>query len=290
MLSGQPLQVLFVGTPFESPVFTTFFGIPVVLMNYSATIIPVILATYVASKLEKAIKKITPAVIASFVVPMFTLIIIVPFTFLVIGPIAVILSEAIGSAIVGTYEISPAIVSGIVGALWIPLVIFGLHGAVVPIAFANYFTMGYDVILPMITGHSFAAAGVVLAMALKIQDKKKKGLALSAGISAGIVGVTEPAIYGFLITNKKLLGLVCIISGIGGGLIGYTGTKLFQISGQGIFAIPSFIESEGSGVPTGLIVIVIVMIGSFLAAFISTLLFYREKNQTELSYSSNINK
>ncbi|WP_391557661.1 PTS transporter subunit EIIC [Robertmurraya sp.] len=280
MMSGEPLKVLFKGTIIESPVYTTLFDIPVILMNYSSTIIPAILATYVASKIEKRIKKITPTVIASFGVPMFTLLIIVPFTFLIIGPVAVLLSQAVGSAIVGTYEISPTLVSGLVGALWIPLVIFGLHGAVVPIAFANFFTMGYDVILPMITGHSFAAAGVVVAIALKTKDKKKKGLAISAGISAGIVGVTEPAIYGFLLAQKKLLALVCLISGVGGGLIGYTGTKLFQISGQGVFALPSFIKTDESGMPLGLIVIAIVMLGSFLLATILTYIFYKEKEST----------
>jgi len=288
LISGEPLQVLFKGTIIESPVFTTFFGIPVILMNYTSTIIPVILAAYVAAKLERRIKRLTPDMIASFGVPMFTLIIIVPLTFLIIGPVAVILSEAIGSAILTTYDFSPTLISALVGGLWIPLVIFGLHGAVVPIAFANFFTVGYDVILPMITGHGFAAAGAVLAMTLKEKDKKKKGLAASASFSAGVVGVTEPAIYGFLLVHKKILVLVCLISAIGGGVIGMTGTKLWQITGQGIFATPSFIEADGSGVPMGIIVIVSVMIGTFIVSFVATYILFRnnKKNTREVSQDS----
>ena len=144
ILSGQPLYSVFTGTIFESSVYTTLFGLPVLLMSYSSTIIPIIVSCYSASKIEKFAKKITPQIISSFGVPFITLLIIVPFTFLVIGPVTVILSQAIGKIILATYNVSPIIVSALLGGLWIPMVVFGIHGAVVPIAFANYFSMGFD--------------------------------------------------------------------------------------------------------------------------------------------------
>ncbi|MFS0883248.1 PTS transporter subunit EIIC [Metabacillus niabensis] len=293
LVQGDPSGTLFKGTIFESSIYTEFFGIPLILTNYSATIIPAILAVFVASKIESVIKKFVPNGLSTFGVPMVTLLIAVPITFVIIGPLSVVVSEALGSLIIGTYDLSPGIISAIVGGLWIPMVIFGVHGAIVPIAFTNFFTMGYDVILPMITGHGFAAAGAVLAIALKTKDKKKRGLGISASFSSGVVGVSEPAIYGFLLLHKKILGLVCLISAVGGGVIGFTGTRLLQITGQGIFAAPSFIEAGGSGVPKGLIVIVLVMVLSFVIAFLVTFLFYREKEvnvQQEQVLSNQLNK
>ena len=112
-------------------------------------------------------KKVTPKLLSSFGVPFITLLIITPVTFLVVGPITVIISQGLGNIILAIYNISPTIVSALLGGLWLPMVLLGIHGAIVPIAFANYFSMGYDVILPMITAHSFALAGIALGVSLR---------------------------------------------------------------------------------------------------------------------------
>lgn len=283
ILAGEPLYSIFAGTIFESAVYTKFFGIPVVLMNYSSTIIPIIVACYCASKVEKFAKKITPQIIGSFGIPLITLIIIVPFTFLFIGPITVILSQAIGKIILSTYELNPTLVSALVGGLWIPMVLFGVHGAVVPIAFANYFSMGFDVILPMITGHSFAVAGIVLAIVLKTKNRKIKEIGIPATITSFVVGVIEPALYGILLKSKKFLVITCVLSAIGGGVIGFFKVKLYQISGQGIFAIPSFIKADGVGVPVDLIVIVSVMVITTIVSFILGYLLFSDDQKDELT-------
>ncbi len=283
MVSSKPLYSILTGTLFQSSVYTTFFGIPVLLMSYTSTIIPIIFACYFASKIEKFAIKITPMIIKSFMVPLITLIITVPVTFLVIGPITVVISQGLGHGILAVYNINPTIVSALLGGFWLPMVLLGIHGAIVPIAFANYFSMGYDVILPMITAHSFALAGITLGVCLRTKNIKIKEIGIPAFISALVVGVTEPGLYGILIKAKKLFITTCIISAIGGGVIGFNRVKLYRISGQGIFAAPSFIKTGGTGMPKDLIVIVSVMAISFLVSIILGYILYNDNQKNDLA-------
>ncbi len=124
---GEPLYTLFQGTIFESPIHITFLGIPVILMSYASSVIPIILAAYVGSKLEKWFIKVIPDVVKSFLVPFFTLLVIVPITFIVIGPIATWISSLLGQATVWAYDLSPLLAGLILGGLWQLFVMFGLH-------------------------------------------------------------------------------------------------------------------------------------------------------------------
>jgi len=179
--------------------------------------------------------------------------------------------------------LSPTIVSALLGGLWIPMVVFGIHGAIVPIAFANYFSMGFDVILPMITGHSFAVAGIVLGIMLRTKNQKIKEVGIPAVISAFFVGVIEPALYGILLKSRKFLIITCILSAVGGGVIGFYNVRLYQISGQGIFAIPSFIKAGNTGAPLDLIVIVAVMAITFVVSTILGYVLYSDNQKNELT-------
>lgn len=283
LLGNKPLYTIFTGTLFESSVYTTLFGIPVLLMNYSSTMIPIIVACFIASRIEKSVKKIVPQIIGTFGIPLMTLMIIVPISFLLIGPITVLISQAIGKIILMTYNLSPTFVSALLGGLWLPLVLFGIHGAVVPIALTNFFTMGSDVILPMITGHSFAAAGIVLGIVLKTKNIKIKEVGIPAVLSGFLVGVTEPALYGVLLKARKFFIITCILSAIGGGVIGFNRVQLHQLSGQGIFAIPSFIKVGNVGAPIELIVIVAVMLITFVISIILGYLLYNDNQDTDLA-------
>lgn len=290
LMGNNPVGMLFSDTAISMPIYTSFIGIPVLLDNYASTIIPAILATYFASKVEPLAKKYIPEAIAGFAVPLVTLIICIPMTIIVIGPIAMILSKFIGSGIMAAYNLSPTFISALLGGLWIPMVTFGLHGAIVPIALTNFFTNGYDVIFPMITGHSFAIAGAITAIGLRLKDKKQKGLALSAGFNSGIMGVIEPALYGFLLKEKKILAMVCIVSAIGGGVIGFFRAKLLQLTPGGIFALPGFIDTKTTGTQVGFIVVLLVMILSFVIPFVLTLMMYRTNEVGAVSKETKISK
>ncbi|WNS77879.1 beta-glucoside-specific PTS transporter subunit IIABC [Domibacillus sp. DTU_2020_1001157_1_SI_ALB_TIR_016] len=270
LTAGKPLYTLFEGTMFASPIFVTFLGIPVILMSYSSSVIPIILATFFAAKVEKWLRTFIPDVIKAFVVPLFTLLIVVPITFMVIGPIATWASSLLGQGSLFLYNLSPVIAGILLGGLWQVIVIFGLHWGLVPIAINNVATMGYDTILAPVFAASFAQIGAVLAIVIKTKNQKLKSLSIPAFIS-GIFGVTEPAIYGITLPLKKPFIISCIGAAIGGAIAGFTNVKGFIIGGLGIFGIPSYISPDGLGMDLWGALISIVV--GFIAAFILTMLF-----------------
>ncbi|WP_414052972.1 beta-glucoside-specific PTS transporter subunit IIABC [Macrococcus animalis] len=235
---------MFKGTFFEASTNLDFFGLPVISMNYVNSVIPIIFAVYVASKLEKFLRKVIPDVVKTFLVPFFTLLIIVPLTFLVIGPIATWASNAVGALVMGSYNISPILAGLLLGGLWQVLVIFGIHWGIVAIALTNLAANQQDVLLALITPVSFAQTGIVLGILLKTKNQKLKSLSIPAFIS-GIFGVTEPAIYGITLPRKKPFIASCIIGALTGGFVGWAGSKIFMFGGLGIFSIPSFIGKNG---------------------------------------------
>lgn len=243
LTAGDPLFSLFQGTIIESPVYITFLGIPVILMTYSSSVIPIIIANYVASKVERGFKKIIPDVVKTFLVPFCTILVVIPLTFIVIGPIATWAGQIIGSITLGIYNFSPLVAGLFIGGFWQVFVIFGLHWGLIPVAINNISMLGYDTILAMSFAASFAQIGVVLAIWIKTRDRKLKSLCIPAFIS-GLFGVTEPAIYGVTLPRKKPFILSCIASGVGGAIIGVMGTKQYIIGGLGIFGIPSFIDTS----------------------------------------------
>ncbi|PEC08770.1 beta-glucoside-specific PTS transporter subunit IIABC [Bacillus toyonensis] len=279
--ASEPLYTLFAGTMFESPIHITFLGIPVILMNYASSVIPIILATYFGAKVEKSLKKVIPDVVKTFVLPFLTLLIVVPVTFLVIGPIATWAGQFLGQATLWVYHLSPLVAGIVLGAFWQVLVIFGLHWGIVPIGYNNLAVHGIDPILALIFATSFAQIGAVLGVWMKTKDRKLKTLSIPAFIS-GIFGVTEPAIYGVTLPLKKPFIMSCIAGGIGGGILGVFGTQAYMTGGLGIFALPTFISPK-EGITAGFWGAIIAMVVSLIVGFVLTYLFgfTKKKDSTE---------
>ncbi|SDD02258.1 PTS system, beta-glucosides-specific IIC component [Terribacillus halophilus] len=270
LTTGDPLYTLFSGTLFESPVHITFLGIPVILMTYSSSVIPIILATFFAAKIERGFAKIVPDVIKTFVVPFLTLLVIVPLTFLIIGPIATWAGQLIGQATLSIYDLSPIIAGLFLGAFWQIFVIFGLHWGLVPISINNLSVYGGDPVLALVFAASFAQIGAVLAVWIRIKQRKLKTLSIPAFIS-GIFGVTEPAIYGITLPLKRPFIISCIGGALGGAVLGIFKTTGYMTGGLGIFQIPTFIGPNGFDVGFwGSFVSIGV---AFAAAFVLTMLF-----------------
>lgn len=270
LTAGEPLYTLFSGTMFESPIYVTFLGIPVILMSYSSSVIPIIISAFFAAKVEKWLKTVIPDVIKAFVVPMLTLLIVVPLTFIVIGPVATWAGSLLGQGTLAIYNVSPLIAGLLLGGFWQVFVIFGLHWGLVPIAFNNLATLGYDTILATVFAASFAQTGAVLAILLKTKNQKLKSLSIPAFIS-GIFGVTEPAIYGITLPLKKAFIMSCIAAGIGGAIAGATNVTGYIIGGLGIFGIPSYLSPEG--IDLGFYGAIISIVVGFIAGLVLTLLF-----------------
>jgi beta-glucoside PTS system EIICBA component len=245
LTQGKPLYSLFTGTMFESPVYITFAGIPVVLMTYSSSVIPIIISAFFAAKVEKFFAKVIPSVARAFLVPTFTLLLIVPATFIVIGPISTWLSSLVGQGTIWLFGLSPTIAGLFIGGFWLVLIIFGLHWGLVPVIFNNLATIGYDTVLATAQASTFAITGAVLGVWLKTKNQKLKTLSAPAFISA-VFGIVEPGIYGITLPKKKPFILSCIAGAIGGGITGFFGSKMYTMGGLGIFMFPSYIHpTEG---------------------------------------------
>ncbi|WP_405117740.1 beta-glucoside-specific PTS transporter subunit IIABC [Paenibacillus sp. FSL H8-0317] len=268
LTAGDPLYTLFAGTLFESPIHITFLGIPVILMSYSTSVIPIIIATFFAVKIERFFKNIIPKVVSTFLVPFFTLLVIVPATFILIGPVSTWAGQLIGAGATGIYDLSPVATGLIIGGLWQVFVLFGLHWGLVPVMLLNLSTSGADPVVAMSFAASFAQTGAVLAVMLKTKNTKLKSLGIPAFIS-GIFGVTEPAIYGLTLPLKKPFIMSCIAGGIGGGILGLAGSKLYIFGGLGVFGFPSFIN-KATGVDSGFYMALVACGIAFILGFILT--------------------
>ena len=279
--AGEVLGTVFSGTAFEMSYYQTFLGIPVIMpaSGYTSSVVPIILAVAIAAPLEHWLKKVIPDVIKLFVVPFATLVIMVPLTYLVIGPIASILCSILSLTFNAIYSIPVigGIIGGIlIGAFWQVLVIFGLHWGLVPLAMINYGLLGYDFILSPYFCVSFAQTFVVLAIILKTKDQKLKKIAIPAFIS-GIFGVTEPAIYGVTLPKKKPFIYSCIAGAIGGAFTGLMGTRSYSIGGLGLFGLPSFIDTTGDMGITNMIYIIIAILIASVIGFVLTYALYKDE-------------
>lgn len=279
--AGEVLGTVFSGTAFEMSYYQTFLGIPVIMpaSGYTSSVVPIILAVAIAAPLERWLKKVIPDVIKLFVVPFATLVIMVPLTYLVIGPIASILCSILSLIFNAIYSIPVigGIIGGIlIGAFWQVLVIFGLHWGLVPLAMINYGLLGYDTILSPYFCVSFAQTFVVLAIILKTKDQKLKKIAIPAFIS-GIFGVTEPAIYGVTLPKKKPFIYSCIAGAIGGAFTGLMGTRSYSIGGLGLFGLPSFIDTTGDMGITNMIYIIIAILIASVVGFALTYALYKDE-------------
>ena len=224
----------------------SFLGIPVVMpaSSYQSTVIPIILAIFIASKVEKVFKKVIPDVVKTFLVPFFTLLIVVPVTFMAIGLVATWASNLLGDISLAVYNFSPVIAGLFIGGFWQVFVMFGLHWGLVPLAMNNLAVLGYDPLLATSVAVCFAQTGVVMAILAKTKNQKLKSLCIPATISR-LFGVTEPAIYGITLPRKKPFTLSCIAGAVTGGIVGFFGCKGYTMGGMGVFALPSYINPEG---------------------------------------------
>ena len=287
MASGEAIMTVFSGTFLETGVYKTFGGIPIIwpAAGYGSSVVPIVFSVWFAAKIEKFWKKYIPDVIKNFMVPLLTLMVAVPLSFMLIGPVASWVGDSIGWLCQSIYNISPLVAGAFIGFIWQILVIFGLHWGLIPVMFNNYATLKYDKFLVANFVASFAQTAVVLAMFIKTKDKKLKTLALPAFIS-GLCGVTEPAIYGITLPKKVPFYISCGAAAVGGALVGGLGITKYMSGGLGVFGLPTFIPGEESIAALGITdvlydikMILIVVVITMIVAFVATMILYKEDGQ-----------
>ncbi|MGP3592474.1 PTS beta-glucoside transporter subunit IIABC [Vagococcus sp. WN89Y] len=222
----------------------TFLGIPIIFINYSGSVIPIILASLVSCWLEKQSNRYLPASIKNFTAPLLCLVITVPLAFLIIGPVATWLSQMLAEGFQGVYAFAPWLAGAAVGALWQVCVIFGLHWGLVPLMINNIAVFGQDTMLPFLLPAVFGQAGATLGIFLRTRDAQQKMLAGSA-FTASIFGVTEPAVYGLTLPLRRPFVFGCIAGAIGGAIIGFSGSHAYSAGFANIFTFAQMIPPGG---------------------------------------------
>lgn len=290
--SGVPMGTVFGGTFMEMSYYNTFFGIPIILPpsgGYTSTILPIIISCWVGSYVYRWANKVMPATVKLFLVPLVTLLASGTLAFLLIGPISAMFTNLIAAffnAIMNIPVVGGGLAGAALGAVWQVLVIFGFHWALVPIAIANFSTLGYDMALSGQFGCTWAQIACVLVVILKTHDEELKETGIAAFIT-GIFGTTEPAIYGVTLPLRKPFIISCIAGAISGAFYGFMQTKTFVMGYSGLLGITSYIDPRTpevialTGLPnqgiTHMIYAVIGVVIAFVSAFVMCWLFWKPK-------------
>ncbi|EMF0211052.1 PTS glucose transporter subunit IIA [Enterococcus hirae] len=249
-----------------------FFGLPIVLAQsgYTSSVIPIILAVWVQSKFEPLVKKVIPQFLQMIFVPMIVLLVMVPLTFLLLGPIGTVIGNGLCSLFNSIYSFSPLVAGLIMGSLWQVFVMFGMHWGFVPIMFLNIEQYGFDVMVPMLLPAVLAQGGAALAVAIRTKDTKLRSLGISSTITS-LFGITEPTVYGVTLPLKKPFVVACLSAGIGGAMIGFAGVKAFSSGLVSLLTIPTFI-STNQAVESNVTMAILATALSFVLAFVGTLI------------------
>lgn len=269
----------------------TFLGIKIQMLSYTSTVIPMILAVWVLSYLEKFFERILPSVIRNLFTPMFCIAIMVPLVLLVFGPFGGAVGGAIGGVYNFLYNLSPIVAGAIVGGVWEILVIFGVHWGITPVTVGNYANLGYDTFTGLQASAVFSQAGATLGVFLKTKDKEMKKASLPAAIT-GLFGITEPAIYGVNLRYKTPMICGCIAGAVGGAIAGGFQVRSWAYNMPGIATFPAFFK-EGYGMMfTGFLISVVV---SFVLGMVLTMIVgfkedTEEKNIENTSFDNSTNQ
>lgn len=283
-LKMEPIMGAFLGAVLVSNSISgveglDFFGIPIPTVTYTSSVLPIVMGVILMYWVDKLLKKIIPEMVRYFLKPLLTMLIVVPITLIVLGPIGTELSGVVGNAIQAFFNAAGFIALPICAAINPYLVMLGLDKAITPILVEGISSIGYDLsVVPMNYISNLAVGGSALAVAMHLKDKGRKGMIASFGVTA-LCGVTEPAFYGSLIMRPRvLIGTAC--GAMAGGLIaGIFQLKNYVVGGcPGFLALLFFLPSDGSmgNLILALVSGIVTVIVSFIACTIVLKKAYKE--------------
>lgn len=260
----------------------SFLGLPVKLVSYSSTVIPIIATVWIMSYVERFVRKIVPNVLKTILEPMLILLIVAPIALIVIGPLGIYIGNAIADGYMYFYEHFGVIAGTLLGATFSLMVITGLHYGLIPLVFQAIAQNGFDYIMPIMTVANIAQAGAVFAVFLRTKNSSMKSLSGASTISA-LMGISEPAIYGVNLKLKKPF-----IAGLIGSAAGAFILSIFQVAAYalgkvGLPSLPLYIGHKFS------LMVLAVVVSFVVAAVVTYVLGFKdvteapvEENNTDL--------
>lgn len=232
----------------ETPLHFLF--IPLTSLTYTSTVLPPLALVGILSILEKKVDKVMPDVFKAIATPLVCAVIMVPATIIVIGPVTSVISNTLAGAYNALYAVVPWLASGILGAVWQVLVVFGVHHSFGPISIANYANIGFDFLQPYQGIAVVAQTAACFGVFIKSRNKEIKQVAASSA-ATGIFGITEPAIYGITLRFKKPFICGCIGGAVGSIVASFLTTRYFVYAGlTGFLSIPNSIYNTAAQAKT----------------------------------------
>ena len=233
-------------------------------MVYNSTVLPPLFMVWILSYVERFLDKKIPEIVRALFVPFLCMVIMVPLTILVIGPISNAGADGVSIGFNWLMAKAPLVGGVIISGFWQVLVIFGVHWGVTPMIMANFANNGYDYFQAYQTLAVVAQMAGAFGVFLKSRDKDLKGVALSAGVT-GVFGITEPALYGVTLRLKKPFICACVGGAIGAVAMSFFNAMYFAYAGlPGLLTIVNAINpaemSKFFGMVVGTVVSIVVTI------------------------------
>ncbi|MBM3715169.1 MAG: PTS beta-glucoside transporter subunit IIBCA [Actinobacteria bacterium] len=211
----------------------TFFGIPVTMVSYVSSVIPIIVIVWLQSYAERFLLNVLPGAVKRFLTPMIVVAVAVPLVFLAIGPLSSLIGGGLAAGIGWVFQTVPWLGGAIMGGLWQVFVIFGLHWGLVPLFQLELQTTGQMLLIGPVFAAVLAQAAAVAGVLVRTRNKNLRSLAAPATLSGLLAGITEPAIYGINLPLKRPFAFGIAGGALGGALIAMGG--VFSVA----FVVPS---------------------------------------------------
>lgn len=245
-----------------------FLGMPVTLVNYGSSVLPIILIVGVLAYVQKFFDKIMPKAVSLILVPLCTILVMIPVALVIVGPLGNILGNYLADGIMWLDSKVSWLVPMVVGAFTPLLVMTGMHYGLFPAVFTQLATQGFNTVCTGFFPSNMAQAAATLAVSIKAKNKETKQLALSAGITA-LMGITEPALYGVTMKLKRPLYAVMISGGLGGLYFGIMSVHAFTPLAGNPLQFAAYINAENSMNLVHMVIgVVIAMIASFTLTWV----------------------
>ncbi|WP_342048832.1 beta-glucoside-specific PTS transporter subunit IIABC [Bacillus sp. OTU530] len=253
---------------FSSGKAISFAGIPVKIVSYGSSVIPIILIIWFMSYIEKFADRVSPGPVKVFLKPLIVILIVAPIGLTVLGPLGMYLGSGLAKGVLWINDTAGWAAVAILAVIMPLIVMFGMHKVFYPVVIAALSNPGYEsLVLAAMLASNYAQGAGSLAVYFKTKDPKLKQVALSGGIS-GLFGITEPALYGVHLKLKKSLVACMIGAGISGIFVGIMKVKAFAMVGPGIASMPIFVEKGSSNFMLAIIGAVISMVVTFIAVYV----------------------
>jgi PTS system beta-glucosides-specific IIC component len=217
-----------------------FVGVPVVMMNYSSSVIPIIVSVWLQGYLEQFLNRILPAAIRNFTTPLLTLLIMVPLVLITVGPVTTFAAQALSSGVAAAFNFAPWLAGAIMGGFWQVFVLFGLHWTFAPGFLSEIATQGHSLLLGPLLPAVLAQPAATLAVMVRTRNKARRAVAGPAALSGFLAGVTEPGIYGVNLPLKKPFYFGIAGGGVGGAIVAVGGTGASSFVFPSLLSLPAF--------------------------------------------------